>query len=191
MPFGVLPTINTNPVILTGEDRSYGGNELFVDLIPYTCWFKNVRSSTHSSDWDRLRNHVYSRVNYTCECCHIKTHKIEAHERWHYDDDTKTQKLVRLVALCPMCHRTTHIGMAGKIGKGSEALEHLKKVRNFTHEEALEHKKEAFRVWRERNGITWKLDLSLLTNNNIKLKKMKVSPKKNVMTMTFEDLIAD
>jgi hypothetical protein len=163
--------INTEPVILTGEDRTYGENELFIDLIPRTCWFTNVRSCTNSSDWDRLRDHVYSRVDYTCECCNNKTNNIEAHERWHYDDDTKTQTLVRLVALCKMCHTTTHIGLAQLRDKGDEALEHLKKVRNFTHEEALEHKKQAFQVWRERNTIMWNLDLSLLTNNNIKLIK--------------------
>lgn len=163
--------INTEPVILTGEDRTYGGNELFIDLIPKTCWFTNVRSCIHSSDWDRLRNHIYSRMDNTCECCHNKTNNIEAHERWHYDDDTKTQKLIRLVALCQMCHTTTHIGLATIKGKRSEALEHLKKIRTFTQEEAVEHEKQAFKVWKDRNTIMWNLDLSLLTNNNIKLIK--------------------
>ncbi len=174
--------INTEPVILTGEDRSYGGNELFIDLIPITCWFTNVRSCTDSRDWDRLRDCVYSRVNNTCECCHNKTNDIEAHERWHYDNDTKTQKLVRLVALCKMCHTSTHIGHAGIKGKGAEALEHLKKVRNFTNEEAIEHKKQAFQVWSERNTIEWNLDLSLLINNGIKLTQ-NVSPKERVDIM--------
>ena len=174
--------INTEPVILTGEDRSYGGNELFIDLIPRTCWFTNVRYCTDIRDWDRLRDCVYSRVNNTCECCHNKTNDIEAHERWHYDNDTKTQKLVRLVALCKMCHTSTHIGLAGIKGKGSEALEHLKKVRNFTNEEAIEHKKQAFQVWNERNTIEWNLDLSLLTHNGIKLTQ-NVSPKERVDIM--------
>ena len=178
--------INTEPLILTGEDRTYGGNELFIDLIPNTCWFTNVRYCTHSRDWDRLRDCVYSRVNNTCECCHNKTNNIEAHERWHYDNDTKTQKLVRLVALCKMCHTTTHIGLAGIKGKGSEALEHLKKVRNFTHEEAIEHNKQAFQVWRERNTIKWNLDLSLLTNNNIKLiKNVSSKEREDIMEKTL------
>jgi len=178
--------INTEPLILTGEDRTYGGNELFIDLIPNTCWFTNVRYCTHSRDWDRLRDCVYSRVNNTCECCHNKTNNIEAHERWHYDNDTKTQKLVRLVALCKMCHTTTHIGLAGIKGKVSEALEHLKKVRNFTHEEAIEHNKQAFQAWRERNTIKWNLDLSLLTNNNIKLiKNVSSKEREDIMEKTL------
>jgi hypothetical protein len=31
------------PDVLGGEDRSFGGG-LFVDLIPDSCWFTNVRS---------------------------------------------------------------------------------------------------------------------------------------------------
>jgi len=61
--------------------------------------------------------------------------------------------------------------LAGIMGKGFEALEHLKKVRNFTSAQAIEHKKQAFQLWRERNELMWKLDISLITNNNIKLSK--------------------
>ena len=97
--------INEEPILtLKGEDRTFGGNELFVDLIPSNCWFTNVRTFVHFSDWDRLRNHIYERVDFRCECCNISTiHanvQLEAHERWEYNELTLTQKLVRLVALC-------------------------------------------------------------------------------------------
>lgn len=164
--------LNTDPVVLTGEDRKYGGNDLFVDLIPRSCWFTNVRSCTHPTDWDRLRHHVYSRANNTCECCNNKIN-IEAHERWDYDIKTKTQKLVRLVALCKMCHTSTHIGFAKIKGNYQEALEHLKQVRSFTHEEALEHERKAYQVWKERNKIEWTLDLSILSNIKLVQKKSK------------------
>ena len=167
--------LNTDPVVLSGEDRKYGGNELFIDLIPRSCWFTNVRSCTHPTDWDRLRNYVYSRANNTCECCNNKTNNIEAHERWNYDIKTKIQKLVRLVALCKKCHTTTHIGFAKIKGNYQEALEHLKQVRKFTHDQALEHEKQAYQVWRERNKIEWTLDLSILTN--IKLTQKKPKPR--------------
>lgn len=227
--------INTDPVVLIGEDRNYGGNELYIDLIPTTSWFKNVRRSVHPKDWDRLRNHVYNRVNNVCESCNIDTTKpvipfidfdkntpvkiknrngqlvearveticgpdeyfiiykdengneypdfykkndiiiepiiesIEAHERWQYDYNTNTQKLVRLVGLCKKCHIATHMGLAGINRKDIEALEHLKQVRNFTDKEASEHQKHASKLFKERSKIKWNLDLSLLTNNNIKI----------------------
>ena len=166
--------INNKPILeLIGEDRTFGGNKLFVDLIPSTCWFTNVRYCIHSSDWDRVRKFVYERVNYICECCGIntKTHNIrlDAHERWLYNNDTHTQKLIRIVALCFDCHQTSHIGLAEIKGKKYEATKHLQNVRNFTEKECKEHMDEAFKIWRDRCNIEWSLDISLIENNNIKL----------------------
>lgn len=165
---------NNEPILeLIGEDRTFGGNELFVDLIPSTCWFTNVRYCIHPCDWDRVRKFVYERVNYNCECCGIntKSHKIrlDAHERWLYDNVTHTQKLIRIVALCHDCHQTTHMGLAEIKGKRYEAMKHLQIIRNFTEEQCNEHIEEAFKIWRDRCKIEWNLDISLIENNNIKL----------------------
>jgi hypothetical protein len=160
---------------LAGEDRTFGGNDLFVDLIPRSCWFSNVRTCIRSSDWDKLRHYVYERVNYVCECCLTNTKEtiingnLEAHERWEYDYANKIQRLKRIVALCHQCHQTTHIGLAGIKGKKDEAVAHLKKVRNFTDVDCDVHIKTAFSLWSERNKYNWILDLSLIENNNIKL----------------------
>ena len=70
------------PFSLKGEDRTFGGNKLFIDLIPRSCWFTNVRKFIHNTDWDRVRNHIYNRTNNTCECCGEKCDRLEAHERW-------------------------------------------------------------------------------------------------------------
>ncbi len=86
-----------------------------------------------------------------------------------YDDETHTQKLIRIVALCQACHQTTHIGLAEILGKKYEATKHLQTVRNFTEEECREHIKEAFKIWRDRCKFKWNLDISLIENNNIKL----------------------
>lgn len=165
---------NNEPILeLIGEDRTFGGNELFVDLIPSSCWFTNVRYCIHPSDWDRVRKFIYERVNYICECCGVNTKlhniQLDAHERWLYDDVTHTQKLIRIVALCADCHQTTHIGLAGIRGKKEEATEHLQKVRNFTEEECKEHINNAFKIWRDRCNFEWSLDISLIENNNIKI----------------------
>ncbi len=165
---------------LIGEDRNFGENDLFVDLIPRSCWFTNVRSCIKQCEWDRLREYVYNRVNYICECCKINVKntnnlRLEAHERWYYDDNTRTQKLMRLVALCNLCHQSTHMGLARIRRKEDESKLHLQKVRNFTENECEVHISNAFSIWNERNKYTWKLDLSLITNNNIEL----ISDKQN------------
>jgi hypothetical protein len=167
---------NNKPILeLIGEDRTFGGNELFVDLIPRSCWFSNVRTCIRASDWDKVRKYVFERVNYTCECCSINTKKniingnLEAHERWEYDNLTKAQKLKRIIALCHQCHQTTHIGLAEIKGKKEEAMKHLQTIRNFTEEECKEHIDNAFKIWNDRCKFEWSLDISLIEKNNIKL----------------------
>jgi Domain of unknown function (DUF5710) len=64
---------NMVPVQLIGEDRSFAGNQLFIDLIPETAWYANVRAMVHPCDWDRVRWHVYARANHCCECCRVNT----------------------------------------------------------------------------------------------------------------------
>ena len=46
---------NSNKDSFIGEDRNFGGNELFIDLIPQSCWFKNARSNIDRSNWDYVR----------------------------------------------------------------------------------------------------------------------------------------
>jgi Pyruvate/2-oxoacid:ferredoxin oxidoreductase delta subunit len=156
-----------NKNFLIGEDRMWGGNELYVDLIPSTSWFSNVRSCIKSTDWNKLRKLIYQRINYRCETCHKhcppKSGKsLEAHERWHYTSNGY-QVLKRLVGLCKMCHLTTHIGFAETIGLGSAVKSHLQKIRNFTTAETQEHISRATRIWEERSKRKkWKLDLSIL-----------------------------
>ncbi|EQD31721.1 hypothetical protein B2A_13732, partial [mine drainage metagenome] len=73
------------PTVLPGEERGFGGNTLFVDLVPQTAWFTNVRSAVSRGDWDRLRKHVYVRAGNKCEVCGASG-RLEAHERWEYDE---------------------------------------------------------------------------------------------------------
>jgi len=166
--------MNDTPIQLIGEDRTFGGNDLFVDLVPNTCWFSNVRSYIHPSDWDRVRNHIYERTQYICECCGINTKinsvngQLEAHERWNYNEENKVQKLMRIVSLCHQCHQSTHMGLAGVLGKRKEAESHLKQVCNFSDEQVKIHISEAFALWRKRNENDWELDITLITENGIK-----------------------
>lgn len=165
---------------LEGEDRNFGGNILYPDLIPSSCWFTNVRYCITSCDWERVRTYIYERVNYICECCDRDTSKfdnlrMEAHERWSYDDDKKIQKLERLIALCNECHQATHYGLAQLRNRGEEAKEHLRWARKIRHgkddEDILSLCLNALDLYIKRNKIQWELDLSLMTDNGIELVK--------------------
>ena len=41
-------------MIIPGEDRDWGGEILYIDLIPSTCWFTNVRSVLPQKEWQDL-----------------------------------------------------------------------------------------------------------------------------------------
>ncbi len=157
-------------VKIIGEDRLIGGNDLYIDMIPKTSYFKNVRNCFSNSDWDIIRNHIYNRVGNRCECCGAKRSKyLEAHERWIYDYETKTQKLIRIIALCKLCHQATHYGHSKVTKDITKINEHIKKVRKINDEELNKHIKEAYEIWKERNEIKWNIDLSIITNSGFNI----------------------
>ena len=155
------------PDPLPGEDRQFGAG-LFVDLIPQSCWFTNVRSCVAPADWHRLRKMVYRRAGQQCEICGSKV-RLEAHERWAFDNATGTQRLVRLICLCRACHAATHFGLAQLQGRGEQARAHLMTVNSWTASQADDHIGAAFMLWRHRSRFAWELDLSILTLAGIEL----------------------
>lgn len=159
------------PDLLPGEDRSFGSG-LFVDLVPSSCWFTNVRSCVSTRDWERLRRMITRRAGLRCEACgrgedRARRRWLEAHERWAYDDESRVQTLRRLVCLCTDCHTATHIGLAGIRGRGEEAAAHLAAVTGMSTREVEQHIDAAFRLWEARSTMTWTLDLSMLTDAGI------------------------
>ena len=161
------------PSLLPGEDRTFGAG-LFVDLVPTSCWFTNVRYCVTERDWERLRRMLLLRANFRCEACDCREDPeikrwLEAHERWHYDDITTTQTLRRLIILCSGCHRTTHYGFARVKGEEQQAFDHLMGVTGMNASQASAHVAEAFAIWQRRSTRNWHLNLDMLTTAGISL----------------------
>ena len=110
-----------------GEDRTYGGNTLYIDMIPDTCF--GISACNLHPAWPKIRTIVRERVDNICECCGEKA--SDAHERWSYDLETKQRKLIRLVALCKMCHAVTHWGRSKELGMKRVCKKHLMKVNHL------------------------------------------------------------
>lgn len=169
-PWAALPDV---PDLLPGENRLFGSG-LFVDLVPSSCWFTNVRSCVDQRDWERLRRMITGRAAHRCEICGASEDRemrrwLEAHERWAYDDVTRVQSLRRLVCLCTDCHTATHFGLALIKGNDAAALAHLCAVTGMSAREAQNHIDGAFAVWRGRSSVNWTLDLRILTDAGITL----------------------
>ena len=137
---------------------------LTIELVPKGQWGANLRSELPKAEWDRLRKATYAAAGHRCEVCGGKGRKwpVECHERWHYDEDTKVQSLVGLIALCPACHEVKHIGRAGAVGRAEQAIAHLMKVNNWKPDEAIKYVDEAFQTWARRSQEDWTLDIAWL-----------------------------
>lgn len=161
------------PVLLPGEDRGFGTG-LFVDLVPASCWFTNVRTCVATGDWDRVRRMVYGRAEARCEACGSGPDpaaglRLEAHERWAFDEVAGVQRLARLICLCSDCHAVTHFGLTAIRGRQEWALDHLQAVTGLDPEQAIAHVDAAFELWEARSARVWSLDLSMLTGAGIRL----------------------
>jgi hypothetical protein len=137
---------------------------LLLELVPAPNWGWNLRSELTRTEWDAVRQTIYSRAGNRCEICGGKGKKwpVECHEQWDYDDEAGVQRLVGLEALCPPCHEVRHMGRAVSVGNGERAARHMEKVNGWTPEQVQAHVDEAFDVWHARSRRAWQLDVSWL-----------------------------
>src|SRR5574343_607788 len=142
--------------------------KLTIELVPSTAWYTNVRSNVSKSDWDKIRKKCYENANHKCEICgdegfkQGKKHAVECHEIWEYDDSSKIQKLIGLIALCPNCHQSKHVGLATLQGKRDWVVKQLMKVNNMSWTNTDDYINESFKIWNTRSQHEWQLDISYL-----------------------------
>lgn len=154
-----------------------GTTPLKVELVPATSWGDNLRSRMTKAQWDRIRKNQYRLANHQCELCGQKGTQqgynwpVECHEVWEYDDIRHTQKLVRLIALCPLCHQVKHFGLTQLRGNRRRAIEHLEWVNGWRRDQAENHVVEAFKVWQRRSQHGWGLDVSYLAEHGIQIEE--------------------
>ncbi len=139
---------------------------LTLDLIPFSSFYSNVRTTISKNQWDLIRNQVYSKALYLCEICGDNS-ALDAHEVWEYKNSI--QKLIKLQALCRACHGVKHFGLSEIRGKRQQALLHLIKINNISESEAEDYIRKEFLIWKERSKKKWKLDLSYLEEFGIKI----------------------
>ena len=137
---------------------------LRVELVPRTCWMSNVRSLMSEWSWRKLRTEVAEDSGSRCEICagRGRRYPVECHEVWWYDDDRQVQKLLRLQALCPMCHYVKHLGRSIHRGYGEQACAWLARVNGWDATTTERYVEAVFRQWGQRSRVDWLLDLQVL-----------------------------
>jgi hypothetical protein len=136
--------------------------KLKFEMIPEECWRGNLRTLLPPQLWDVIRKEAYARSGHRCAVCGA-TGRLEAHERWSYDEKKRLQKLETVVALCKNCHEVVHISRTYLFGRGAEAEEHFKKVNGCSQVEYHAALAEANEAYQKRNQIEgWTTDFSWL-----------------------------
>ncbi len=137
--------------------------KLNFELVPDGCWYSNLRSILSQKQWDFLRQDAKKRSNGACAICGAKVALLEGHERWSYDEQTHTQKLEDVIAVCKDCHSVIHIGRTQLMGNEERASKHFMRVNGCSYADYRRALGEANEQHKRRNQIPeWKLDLSWL-----------------------------
>lgn len=137
--------------------------KLDFELVPDSCWYSNLRSILKPSMWDVVRRDAYARAEGRCMICNRPVKRLEAHEKWEYDEKTCTQKLVDVVAICHSCHSVIHIGRTQLLGDEKKASDHFMKVNECSYSDYRKALGAANEKHRRLNSVAeWKLDLSWL-----------------------------
>lgn len=149
--------------------------KLGFEMVPEECWFANLRSVLKPTEWDIVRRDAYARAKGRCSICQMPTRRLEAHERWSYDDKKALQKLEEVIALCPRCHEVKHVSYAYMRGRGADAMEQFMKVNGCSQMEFHAALAEANEEYLQRNKVEgWVTDLSWLKDKfNIEIKGLK------------------
>src|SRR5574341_61050 len=137
--------------------------KLTIELVPSTSWYNNLRKVVSQEEWDKIRKKSYKDAGYKCTTCGAEG-KLNCHEVWNYNDKTHIQKLEGFIALCDLCHHVKHIGLAGILAmKGQldmeKIIKHFMKVNSCDRETFENHRKAAFKEWKERSTHDWQVDL--------------------------------
>mgnify|MGYP000757833805 CR=1 FL=1 len=91
---------NLNDHKLTDKKSTDNKLKLDFELVPDGCWYSNLRSILKPAQWDVVRREAYARANGKCMICGRPTKRLEAHERWSYDEKNAVQKLEDVIAVC-------------------------------------------------------------------------------------------
>ncbi len=137
--------------------------KLNFEPVPDSCWYSNLRSILSKEQWDVVRKDAYARANGKCMICGAPAKRLEAHEKWSYDEKNHVQKLEDVVAICRACHEVIHIGRTQLMGREKQACDHFMKVNGCSYAEYRKALGEANEAHQRRNRVPeWKLDISWL-----------------------------
>ena len=173
---------STTPMnLLRGEDRHFGGSDIYLDVLPSSCWAKSLRLCLNESDYERIATYILERTGSRCELCGalcVKEKDFAPLMRWDYLTFERIMRLKRILTACSKCEATT------RCVEMKPTIVHL--VRNFelTKDGAIALYREEWRNWREKNSLYWNLDMTLLAENGFEVQNRNITNVKETKETT-------
>lgn len=151
-----------SPVIKLGTLK-VPRHKLRMQLIPESSWYYNLRKVLPPEEWNSLRKKVYAYFGYQCAACGSPG-PLHAHEVWSFRTPG-VQRLVRLVALCELCHAVEHFGRTELLNRLylAKVVKHGMKVLKCSFNQFQRRRDKAFKLWASRNLKAWKVDFGPYT----------------------------
>ena len=139
--------------------------KLKFEIVPDGCWYSNLRTALPKKVWDVVRKDAYARANGKCMICARPASRLEAHERWSYDEQKGIQKLEDVIAVCHACHSVIHIGRTQLLGDEDKAIAHFCRVNKCGYSDYIKELGRANEEHKRRNLVSeWGLDISFLNS---------------------------
>lgn len=144
------------------------------DFIPSSSWGSSLANMLVPSSWARLRHEALDRRARTCTVCGSGV-DLECHELWEYAEPVDDrfyglQRLKELASLCSRCHTMHHIGRERVRGTSSAAIDRLRLVNRWSHEEASAGMRFLDERFLRRSRRVWALDLSVLAGMRLSVR---------------------
>lgn len=137
--------------------------KLKFEIVPDGCWYSNLRACLKPKAWDVVRKDAYLRANGKCMICGRKATRLEAHERWSYNEKEGVQTLEDVIAVCHSCHTVIHIGRTQLVGDEDKAIAHFCKVNKCGFSDYIRELGKANEEHRRRNLVPeWSTDMRKL-----------------------------
>lgn len=138
------------------DDKEY---KLNFEFVPDGCWYSNLRSIMPDK-WKIIRKNAVARAGGRCMICGAPSSRLEAHERWEYDEQHAVQRLKDVIAVCPACHAVIHYGRTSLKGDARAAEDHFMKVNGCSYAEMRAALGRANADHARRNAVPeWSLDV--------------------------------
>jgi hypothetical protein len=133
--------------------------KLTFELVPVPLHRVNLRSAIGRQKWDDLRRLVYTQFDHQCGICGSPD-KMICHEVWDYDDINHIQTLTGFIALCELCDRVKHFGLAQILAREGKLdlkpiIQHFCEVNQCNESQFMMYKYAAFFVHAERSKHEW------------------------------------